>query len=746
MQTGCKAPRSVPHELGPLCPENFPRAWVLLLLAGAALMAGYACLPILRGEVFIEDELSALHLPYRYFYAQCLANHESFLWTPGFFCGYYIHGEGEAGYWHPLHLLLYRALPFAAAFDLEVLSPIPIAFAGMLWLLRRWRQAWPAALMGAVAFAFGGWMATAYYWTNMVQVVAWTPGLLACIHLAMYAENRRECLAGGLGVAFFTALQVLTGYQALTAVSSLGEGAYALLLAAQTRRVRPLFWLAAAKGLALALGAIQILPTLDVLAQSNRAVEGWTQTVSMHPVNILQLINPHLFARRTWDAPVCSAPYAGAATLMLALCTVAFFRQYEPRQRTLIAALWLLAAGCVVAATGEYGRLYPLLYQHPFLEKLIAADRHLAFSHLSLSLLAALGFGRILCRCQAGLSTAWRGIAGLCLVPLASMAVSLFAIALRAGMLDRDQQALFQAALTPPGHIAAGALIFSSGAALVILCARGYRWAVPLLVIFALADLSWYGLRHKSAAAYAEFVAGIDVPEAPSTTRLATDMRPVYSRIGPILRGFEVTDGHSAVPPRRHYSMETDRTALRLAGTGWIRARLGTTPELSRAYRQGQTWMPIEDPMPPARLVTQTKASQNMATDLARIDIRTTALLESAIDLPPGTPGVARLLEAPVRPGRIRIETEATTRQLLVTTYAHHPGWKLFVDGQPAAVLPVFGDFIGAVAEPGKHIFEFTFDPASYRCGKWISVAAVLAALTVATGLLFTRKARTIRS
>ena len=93
-------------------------------------------LPLLIGRVFTRDDLAALHLPFRFLYQEALRRGESFWWTPAYHSGFYLHGEGEAGMSHPLHLLLYRLLPLGVAFNLEIVSTYAALLAGSGLLLR----------------------------------------------------------------------------------------------------------------------------------------------------------------------------------------------------------------------------------------------------------------------------------------------------------------------------------------------------------------------------------------------------------------------------------------------------------------------------------------------------------------------------------------------------------------------------------------------------------------------------------
>ena len=145
--------------------------------------------PLLRGRVFVYNDLSWFHLPLRHLYQQALEKGDSLLWTPAIFTGLYFHGEGQTGVFHPLHLLLYRLLPLRTAFNLELLANYVAAFAGMWWFLRRLRFATVPALFGAMLFAFSGFMLLHHHHLNMVAVVAHLPWLLAAADVLLVEDD-----------------------------------------------------------------------------------------------------------------------------------------------------------------------------------------------------------------------------------------------------------------------------------------------------------------------------------------------------------------------------------------------------------------------------------------------------------------------------------------------------------------------------------------------------------------------------
>ncbi|MBI4770222.1 MAG: hypothetical protein HY784_07390 [Chloroflexi bacterium] len=69
---------------------------------------------------------------------------------------------------------------------------------------------------------------------------------------------------------------------------------------------------------------------------------------------------------------------------------------------------------------------------------------------------------------------------------------------------------------------------------------------------------------------------------------------------------------------------------------------------------------------------------------------------------------------APARPG-----------DQLVVLVSDYPGWRLYVDGKAAEVLPA-NRYLGAQMLPGRHTYVFAFQPAEYYAGLAISLASLL--------------------
>ena len=182
------------------------------------------------------------------------------------------------------------------------------------------------------------------------------------------------------------------------------------------------------------------------------------------------------------------------------------------------------------------------------------------------------------------------------------------------------------------------------------------------------------------------------------------------------LAGWSRADGYLGIEPARRLDYG-QLPALQAAGVCWVR-RGETTGRIEGLIPYDANWLQVPGPLPRARLVTQVRQSDEPARDIGRIDVRSTALVEVPLGLPPGEPGTAEIVAD--RPGNLHIRCNCRTPQLLVVSESFHPGWKARVDDQPRPVFRVDGDFLGCLVGPGEEEVVLEFRPESLRRG-WIA-------------------------
>ena len=105
--------------------------------------------------------------------------------------------------------------------------------------------------------------------------------------------------------------------------------------------------------------------------------------------------------------------------------------------------------------------------------------------------------------------------------------------------------------------------------------------------------------------------------------------------------------------------------------------------------------------------------------------------LSALIEATPAAPSAAKIMR--YQSQHVAIEAETPAPALLVLNDTNYPGWRAYVNGQPAEMLTANFLFRGVVLPPGKSIVEFKYQPRSFRIGGGISFAAfaILAMLVV---------------
>jgi hypothetical protein len=158
----------------------------------------------------------------------------------------------------------YRALDRVASLHFILAAVFMYVFARALPLGRA-----AAALSGLVYAGNGALPFLASRWIQTQNSAVWLPLIMASVHRA--ADRRGFWLWTAVG-AGAVAMQTLSGYPQYSFYSGLLAAAYALVLAfgRSGKGWRPLLALVAMYVLGAALAAVQLAPTLELVAMSRR--------------------------------------------------------------------------------------------------------------------------------------------------------------------------------------------------------------------------------------------------------------------------------------------------------------------------------------------------------------------------------------------------------------------------------------------------------------------------------------------
>jgi hypothetical protein len=679
---------------------------------------------LLSNRVFAFDDLSAFHVPTRYLYANALRAGDSLWWTPHLMSGFYLHGEGQIGMLHPLHLALYSALPFVAAFNLDIMASYAFALAGGVVMLRRFGMSPTACWLGGLLFAFSGFNLMHLLHINAVAVAAHLPWLMVSADRVLTARTARDCAVGAIGLALVVASALLMGFPQCLLLSGIAVAAYVVWRLVRPRvevetpmRTGPrLAWLIGACLAGVGLGAVQILPMLDVASESFRrdVSLAFSTSYSLHPYNLIQLLTPYAMRSRafvTADEPMIheSAIY-GSAFGTLAIVW-ALLRGRDMAHRPIVAWALMLCGVSLVLALGRYGGLYYLLASLPVFQSFRAPARFILLLHFGISIVGAAVFDDLAALARARQRPSRVVVGGLAGVIAASAVIALAGYLLTGRRIVRGAESV--------------ALVLGT-ALLMILAARGRRLATGVLAALVALDLGLWGYRYTAAypvLSLAEITAAADVPPGSPGELLSAPKSNA-----PVLRGYRVINGYVALLPDRALDIE-DATAQRLAGAAW--------------REDNGRWTRVPAPMPRARILFDWRQSDDVRRDLVAIDVTRTVLVDVRLPLETrDAHGTADIVED--RPGRIVVDVNAPAKGLLVTTERFHAGWQAVSERQRLATVRVNGDFLACLVEPGDSRVTLTFAPRSLRTGAWVSVAtlALLACAAFMTG----RRRRSERS
>ena len=687
-------------------------AWTLL---AALLLFAAMEVPFFAGRVYTYDDLGSFHIPARVFYADQLARGETFDWMPQLFGGFYLSGEGQAGTYHPLHLLLYRFLPINAALAWEFLSSYPFMFIGTHLFLRRRLDDRQGAIFGSLVFTFSGFNLLHFIHPNAVAIVAHIPWLLWATDVAIVDRGSRKAVAAEGLIALLTASQILLGYPQYVWFSLLAESGYILFLVRNDwkKLSRNVLWrLPAAKIGGLMIGGIQLLPTVDALAHSARhsADAAFVNLGSLHALNLVQLVAPYLFAGRAYGGNTHEfGLYIGAVPLLL-IVWIRYHWSDLGRMRTLATAMAVLGVVGFLLSLGEAGQLYRLQRFLPLVGSFRCPCRYLVLCHLATSVLAAIGLILLLGRHESRQETPWAELKPIWIVAAAAVLATVVGLALQGNPH-----------LASPAAVLIGPFLICSAAALLTLTVRGSRPALIGLVLFTAVDLGAYGLSYAvypHSETLDTYASRVTTPPDGSRGRVLADLVS-FDRAMPhtgnamTIFGWHRVGGYVGLEPARQ--LDYGRLAtLRVAGVHWVKNG-PTTATIEGLVPHDEEWSKVPRPLNRVRLLTASCQSDDPGRDIERVSIESTALVERQFDLPAGASGTVDVVSD--RPGRLHVTTACPADRLLFVAQSYHPGWQARVDGAGCSVFRANGDFLGCLVPPGNHDVVLEFRPPSRRLG-----------------------------
>lgn len=705
----------------------------------------------------MRDRILAGHLP---------------LWNPYNYAGQPFAANPQVTLFYPpswVHLVL--PVPVAA----RALVVVHTALAGMFMylFLRRLELGGWAGLAGALPWMLGSYLTAkaAVGHLPMVFTATWLPLVLLSYERALRSERRRAYTATGA----IMGLQVLAGEPQNSYYTALGVALWGLVrhwrnggARAVARRYLPSMLVVAVT--ALAVSAVQVVPTVEMMRHSDRSQPsyGFSTQGSFSPADALSFLVPwsssgRMFLRGDPPQPFSNAGwehagYLGVLTLVLAMAALG-----RRRAGPVVAALALLATGLVLML-GGYTPLYRVLYAVlPGLSLFRLPSRALVLLTFALCVLAGYGLQALIERREP---RGWRWAA------LGAVAV---AAAGWAGLVTTDFQMLmgntFDAApgvirgrlvrltLDHPTAFLPLVCVALSAALLVVLPPLGGRARGASVVAVVAADLM---LARPSlpladpGRARQDVLALQALPQAAGPlTRV--DLAPGHvDALVALGARVENVNGYWPLALARFYryvhavrgepvpgqSRHQVHDASYRAGTAFAPRLLGAAfASVPSGAGDGFSLVRSRAPLPRAWMVDRAEVIADEEAQLAHVlqadfDPARTVVLEARPTLSllgSGEPA-GRALARRVDDQALEIDTESDRPAYLVLSEIHYPGWRATMDGAPAP-LERADYLLTAVALPaGRHRVRYSYEPRSVQVGAAITGLALLALGASAVG------------
>ncbi|HTB11412.1 MAG TPA: YfhO family protein [Bryobacteraceae bacterium] len=296
--------------------------------------------PLFDAQTSIQWDAVDVHYSAQKYFADAV--HEGHLphWTPYIFSGFPFLADPQTGAWYPLHWPFFLMGITPKAIEWELALHAFLALCGTYLLARKLGGDHMVALVAAVFYAGGGFFAGHSSHVGMFETAALLPWLLWSAQLALESNSVLSLmLPGAIGGAM-----VLIGHFQ-TALYSF----FALALFLIARRgpwKRALAVLAATTFLAVLLAAIQILPGLELTAQSDRAAANFhgATNAALKPAALATLMLPNFYGAASGNysgPPDITQFYFYAGILLVPLAIVGIWKKRSWVVLALIVpALW----------------------------------------------------------------------------------------------------------------------------------------------------------------------------------------------------------------------------------------------------------------------------------------------------------------------------------------------------------------------------------------------------------------------
>lgn len=709
--------------------------------------------PLLSGrEVLFYRDAFTIGMPIKWFYRQTFTWRPA-LWNPFLGLGYPSFAAPHHALFYPLQMIVLLG-DFVGAFHRYVLLHYLLACFFMYALLRALAASRAAAVVGAVSFAYSGYLISTIHGVNLYATPVWTP-LVFFAFVRTFKTGARRWMALA---AVAAALQILSGEPHFAFFSFALLVCFSLTLKKPAKNI-PL--LGFGLGLGVLIAAVQLIPALEFVAQSTRAQGmGYEEATlwSYCPVRIVEFVLPLFFGSLSpspdfyWgkflyaqlhDQPIISSAYLGVLPV---LGLIAFGHSR--------ARFWALAGTAgLVLAFGKYLPGYGLLRLIPPISLMRYPERWLLVPTFCFAVGGALACDEIFARPKKF----WPVLIG---------ALALVAIALLTLPLWRLQHApaalvIYKSLMHTLSVLTAlGLCLFAMRSAkrrnifrwgMVVIAAvdvlsvnRGILYTAP-------ADLyrgkpQWLGvIDDPKTFRYARspaFFNRLLLKPLPGENPIVTNVRSSQLTLRPnfnILFGLSEARGYEGLKlfgPENFYNGRNYHHLLSLLSARWLVVPSDEEKPPDGVHRFADPEHGFEvyeniHALPRVYFARDVSIESDATAALRRVatkdfPIEREIILQDATFASIGGERLAPPVLQTLAPEEVVIRTDAEKAGVLVLNDYAYPGWEVYVDEHPTRLLLVNGYARGVAVPAGAHQIAFRLHSRTLQWGCVVSAFGIV--------------------
>ena len=242
----------------------------------AALVLVFYLVPLASESASIQWDAADLHYPFQKYWSDHVRSGSLPSWTPYVYAGYPFLAYPETAAWYPPHWPFFLIGITPRMIQAELALNAFIACLGAFLLISRLVENRSAAVLGGLCYGLSGFFAGHASHVGIFAAAACLPWLLLAFRRALDGSTVRYTALGGMAGA----AMILAGYFQTAMYGFLALGLYALadLYRAPRRWLRIASIVAGMLALAIIVAAIQIVPTLELVETTSRAMSNYSRT------------------------------------------------------------------------------------------------------------------------------------------------------------------------------------------------------------------------------------------------------------------------------------------------------------------------------------------------------------------------------------------------------------------------------------------------------------------------------------